>query len=394
MENKKNQYPDAKLEVFASSFMMGGASTNVTIDVVGENVTDLEKTANAIKEKVEEIDGVEEVTTNQDEKKTVYSLKVDPKKGNTEQIAKQVGIMLNQTPIGTINLNDKQTPVYLEPILETKTPGELKNIPISTGVGLVPISSIASLQSEERSTNQFHKDGETYLRVTASVDPAKLSEISNKVNLEIFGDQKDQEGMDLPEGVDVLIGGASAQQADDFTDLFLIMLVSIGIVFLIMVITFKSIKAPIAILCSLPLAAIGAILGIVISGISVDITALLGALMLIGIVVTNAIVLLDRVRQNEQTMIIREALVEATATRMRPIFMTATATICAMLPLLLKESETGSLVSQSLAIVVIGGLAMATLLTLIVIPCIYELLYLRKSKKQRAIESVEHDISL
>lgn len=394
VENKKNQYPDAQLEVFASSFMMGGGSTNVTIDVVGENVTDLEKTANAIKEKVEEIDGVKEVTTNQDEKKTVYSLKVDPAKGNTEQIAKQVGIMLNQTPIGTINLNDTQTPVFLEPILDTKTPEELKNIPISTDVGLVPVSSIASLQSEERSTNQFHKDGETYLRVTASVDSAKLSEISSKVNLEIFGDQKDHEGMNLPEDVDVLIGGASAQQVDDFTDLFLIMLVSIGIVFLIMVITFKSIKAPIAILCSLPLAAIGAILGIVISGISVDITALLGALMLIGIVVTNAIVLLDRVKQNEQTMIIREALVEATATRMRPIFMTAIATICAMLPLLLKESETGSLVSQSLAIVVIGGLAMATLLTLIVIPCIYELLYFRKSKKQRAVESVEQEISL
>lgn len=394
VENKKNQYPDAQLEVFVSSFMMGGGSTNVTIDVVGENVTDLEKTANAIKEKVEEIDGVKEVTTNQDEKKTVYSLTVDPAKGNTEQIAKQVGIMLNQTPIGTINLNDTQTPVFLEPILDTKTPEELKNIPISTDVGLVPVSSIASLQSEERSTNQFHKDGETYLRVTASVDSAKLSEISSKVNLEIFGDQKDHEGMNLPEDVDVLIGGASAQQVDDFTDLFLIMLVSIGIVFLIMVITFKSIKAPIAILCSLPFAAIGAILGIVISGISVDITALLGALMLIGIVVTNAIVLLDRVKQNEQTMIIREALVEATATRMRPIFMTAIATICAMLPLLLKESETGSLVSQSLAIVVIGGLAMATLLTLIVIPCIYELLYFRKSKKQRAVESVEQEISL
>ena len=98
--------------------------------------------------------------------------------------------------------------------------------------------------------------------------------------------------MDIPENVEVLIGGSSSQQADDFTDLFLIMLVSIGIVFLIMVITFKSIKAPIAILCSLPLAAIGAILGILISGISVDITALLGALMLIGIVVTNAIVLI------------------------------------------------------------------------------------------------------
>ena len=104
---------------------------------------------------------------------------------------------------------------------------------------------------------------EPYLQVTAAVDPAKLSEIASKVNVEIFGDQAGNDGIDIPENVEVAVGGASAQQADDFTDLFLIMLVSIGIVFLIMVITFKSIKAPIAILCSLPLAAIGAILGIV-----------------------------------------------------------------------------------------------------------------------------------
>ncbi|MDF2065071.1 efflux RND transporter permease subunit [Bacillus sp. Cr_A10] len=394
MEKKKDQYTDAKLEVNTASFMMGGGSTNITIDVVGENITDLEKVATTIKEKVQNIDGVEEVTTNQDEKKTVYSLVVDPTKGNTEQVAQQLGVMLNKTPIGTINLDDKQKPVFLEPVLDAETPEDLENIQVMTETGLVPVSDIATLQSEERSTSQFHKDGDAYLRVTASVDPTKLSEISSAVSLEIFGDKENKKGMDIPENVEVLIGGASSQQSEDFTDLFLIMLVSIGIVFLIMVMTFKSIKAPIAILCSLPLAAIGAILGILISRIPVDITALLGALMLIGIVVTNAIVLLDRVKQNEQKMIIRDALVEATATRMRPIFMTAIATICAMLPLLMKQAETGSLVSQSLAIVVIGGLAMATLLTLIVIPCIYELLYFRKSKKQRAIQAEEQNAAI
>ena len=112
--------------------MMGGASTNITIDVVGENITDLEKVATTIKEKVQTIEGVEEVTTNQDEKKTVYSLIVDPTKGNTEQIAQQLGVMLNKTPIGTISLNDKQKTVFLEPLLDTKTPEDLKNIPVMT----------------------------------------------------------------------------------------------------------------------------------------------------------------------------------------------------------------------------------------------------------------------
>lgn len=383
LEKEKEQYSDATLEVTAASFMMGGSSTNITIDVVGDNLDELEEVATNIKEKVQHIKGVEKVTTNQEEKKTVYSFTVDPSKGNTAQVAQQLGVMLNKTPIGTISLNDKQKTVYLEPLIDTKTPKDLKNIQVVTNSGPVPVSSIATLQSEERSTSQFHKDGKTYLQVTATVDPAKLSNISKDVNTVIFGDKKEKKGIDIPDNMKVLVGGASSNQESDFADLFLIMLASIGIVFLIMVITFKSIKTPIAILCSLPLAAIGAILGIVISRISVDITSLLGALMLIGIVVTNAIVLLDRVKQNERTMIIRDALIEATTSRMRPIFMTAVATICAMLPLLLKKSEAGSLVSQSLAIVVVGGLAMATLLTLIVIPCVYELLYFRKSKKQR-----------
>ncbi|WP_428910519.1 efflux RND transporter permease subunit [Niallia sp. Krafla_26] len=394
IEKKKDQYSDATLTATAASFMMGSSSTNITIDIIGDDLADLESVANTIKEKVEDIDGVEKVTTNQDEKKTVYSLVVDPTKGNTEQVAGQVGVMLNKTPIGTITLDGRQTPVILEPVLDTKTTEDIKNIPVMTDTGMVPVSQIATLESEERSTTQFHKDGEPYLQVTASVDPAQLSDIATKVNIEIFGDQAENKGIEIPEDVEVAVGGASAQQSEDFTDLFLTMLVSIGVVFLIMVITFKSIKAPIAILCSLPLAAIGAILGIVISGISVDITALLGALMLIGVVVTNAIVLLDRVRQNEQKMIIRDAIVEAAATRMRPIFMTAVATICAMLPLLFKQTETGSLVSQSLAIVVIGGLAMATLLTLIVIPCVYELLYFRKSKKQRLAEQSTSELTI
>ncbi|MFE4430858.1 efflux RND transporter permease subunit [Peribacillus butanolivorans] len=382
IEKQKENYPDAKLTATASSFMMGASKTNITIDVIGSNVEDLESTANRIKQNIQDIKGIEDVTTNQDEKKTIYSFKVDPAKGNTEQIGQQLGIMLNRTPIGNMTLEDKQTPVVLEPILDPKQPKDLKNIPIMTDGGLVPVSKVASLKSEESATTQFHKDGETYLQLTATVDPAKLSDIASKINLEIFGD-KENKGLAIPKDVDIYVGGASAQQTDDFTDLFLTMLISIGIVFLIMVITFKSIKAPVAILFSLPFAAIGAVLGLVISRIPVDITALLGALMLIGIVVTNAIVLLDRVKQNEQKMIIRDAIIEATATRFRPIIMTAVATICAMLPLLYKKAETGSLVSQSLAIVVIGGLAVSTLLTLIVIPCIYELLHYKKSKKQR-----------
>ncbi|MFD2442995.1 efflux RND transporter permease subunit [Bacillus sp. CGMCC 1.16607] len=394
LEKQETDFPDASFSVSGAS-LMGAGLPQITIDVLGDDLKLIEETANNIKDEINGIKGIETVETNQDEKKTVYSLVVDPAKAQADQVAQQVSVMLNQIPLGTVELDNQETKVLLEPMVDPKSPRDLENIHVMTPAGMVPVSNVASLQAEERPTNQFHKDGDPYIRVIATVDSKKLSEVSKEVNLAIFGNkQADKKGMELSDDVEVLIGGASAQQSSDFTDLFMTMLISVGIVFLIMVVTFKTIRAPIAILFSLPLAAIGAILGLLVSRIPVDITSLLGALMLIGVVVTNAIVLLDRVKQNEEKMIIRDALVEAAATRMRPIIMTAVATICAMLPLLFKKAETGSLVSQNLAVVVIGGLSVATLLTLIVIPVVYELLHFKKAKKQRQKKSPSSEISI
>lgn len=390
---EKDKYPEATFTVAATS-LMGGGLPQIKIDIIGDQLGDLTIASAKIEDKIKNIEGIEKISSNEEVKKTVYSLEVDPSKGNSQQLSQQLSVMLNKTPIGTMNLNEQKTIVYLDPILDPKTPDDLKNIPVMTQTGMAPVTSVANLKIEEKPTTQFHKDGDPYVQIIATVDPKKLSDVSSEMNTRIFGDKKENKGLTLPKGVDVFIGGASAQQADDFTDLFTTMSVSIGIVFLIMVITFKTVRAPISILFSLPLAAIGAILALLISRINVDPTALLGALMLIGIVVTNAIVLLDRIKQNEQKMIIRDAIVEATAIRMRPIMMTAVATISAMLPLLFKKAETGNLVSQSLAIVVIGGLTVATLLTLVVIPVIYELFHFKKSKKQRIQQSNKSNVAI
>ncbi|ATP40976.1 multidrug transporter AcrB [Solibacillus sp. R5-41] len=380
LEKQKKEYEGAVLTVNTASFM-SGSSTDITIDVMGDDLTKIEKTAVNVKGKIEGIKGVEKVTTNQDAKKMVYSFEVNAAEGSAMQISQQLGIYLNRTPMGMATIDSQPISIMLEPLVNPETKKDLNNMLVATPTGMEPISKVATLKEEEKPSNVFHKDGDSYVRITVTVDPEKLSKVNAEITKAIFG-EKDTKGMKISDGVNVYIGGASAQQADDFSDLFITMLVSIGIVFLIMVVTFKTFRAPIAILCSLPLAAIGAILGLLISGITVDVTALLGALMLIGIVVTNAIVLLDRVKQNEQTMIIRDALVEAAATRMRPILMTAMATVSAMIPLLFKKAESTSLVSSSLAVVVIGGLTMATLLTLVVIPVVYESLHFRKAKKQ------------
>ncbi|KKI93428.1 multidrug transporter AcrB [Bacillus sp. SA1-12] len=381
IHTQKDVYKDATLEATEAT-MMGGGSTSITIDLIGDDVEGLITLSEEVEAEIKDIEGIEKVSSNQEETKAVYSFIVDSTNAKADQVAQQAAVMLNKTPLGTVELNGMQTTVMLEPLFNPDSEKELSNVPIMTANGMTTIAEVAELKQTEEPTSTFHKDGDQYVRVTATVDPEKLSDISTEINKRIFGD-KTTEGIEIPKNMEVLVGGASVDQANDFQDLFMTMLASIGIVFLIMVITFKTIRAPIAILFSLPLAAIGAIAGIMISGITVDVTALLGALMLIGIVVTNAIVLLDRVKQNEKTMIIRDAIVEAASIRMRPILMTAVATISAMLPLLFKEAEMGNLVSASLAVVVIGGLSVATLLTLVVIPVIYELLHFKKAKKQR-----------
>ncbi|MFC5532283.1 efflux RND transporter permease subunit [Cohnella yongneupensis] len=374
---ERPNYPGADLNAGAGDFFGSGNGTQVFVDVTGNDMAQITKTADEVVAKIKPIKDVLKVETNQDEKKTVYTLKVDPTQAKAGDISQQLQGMLNEVPIGSLNLNGQSLAVMLEPAIKPQSESDLANLSVLTDEGPKPVSAVAEWVKEEKATQFFHKDGKSYVRVSATVDPAQLSIVGTNID-------KAMKDITPPEGVKLNVGGAQADQAGDFTDLFMMMLVSIGIVYLIMVVTFKTLRAPIAILSSLLFVPIGAVLGLLVAGITPDFTAIFGVVMLVGVVVTNAIVLIDRVRQNEAIgMTIRESLIEAAATRMRPILMTAIATICAMLPLVFGSSESGSIVSQSLAIVVIGGLAIATLLTLVIVPCIYELLFFRKSAKQR-----------
>jgi multidrug efflux pump subunit AcrB len=373
---KRSEFPGAELIAAPMSFMSGTSGSNIFVDVTGEDLALLEQASEQVAAKLAAIDGVLKVETNQEEKKPVYTFEMDPAKAKAQDVAMQLQGMLNPVPIGTLTMSAGQTPVMLQPIVTASNIADLEALTVMTEAGPVQVSSIAKLVQSEEPSMYFHKNGQTYIRISASAEPSQLSVVGAEI------DQAIKE-IELPDGVEMLSGGASAQQADDFAQIGVTGLVSILIVYLIMVITFRTLRAPLAILFSLPLAAIGAVLGLMVTGVTPDFTAAFGALMLVGIVVTNAIVLIDRVKHNEETMTIREAILEAAATRMRPILMTAIATICAMLPLVFGTSESGSIVSQSLAIVVIGGLTAATVLTLVIVPCVYEMFYFMKSRKQR-----------
>ena len=189
--------------------------------------------------------------------------------------------------------------------------------------------------------------------------------------------------IDKPNHVSISVGGATDDINTAMGQLAVAMLAAIIIVYLILVITFKGGLAPFTILFSLPYTVIGVVLALLITGETISVPSLIGVLMLIGIVVTNAIVLIDRVINNEHAgMSMKEALIEAGGIRIRPILMTAIATIGALLPLLFGQ-DSSILISKGMAATVIGGLISSTLLTLIVVPVIYEILFTLKGKLTR-----------
>jgi HAE1 family hydrophobic/amphiphilic exporter-1 len=179
------------------------------------------------------------------------------------------------------------------------------------------------------------------------------------------------DAVELPAGASWQLAGATEMTNDVFRTLGIAMLIAILLVYIIMVVTFHSLLNPLILLVSIPFAAVGAVLLMLITGTSLGMPSLVGLLMLIGIVVTNAIVLLDLIEQfRRQGMDARSAVTEGARRRLRPILMTAVATILALLPMALGMGK-GGFLSMPLAVVVIGGLFTSTLLTLVLVPVLY-----------------------
>jgi multidrug efflux pump subunit AcrB len=234
-------------------------------------------------------------------------------------------------------------------------------------------------------------DGKLALSFSAEVTSQDLMRI-NAEALQTVSDVPD-----MPAGVEVLQGFGTQQQTTAFASMGQSMLIAIVVVYLVMALTFRNAVHPFTILFSLPLAAIGAMAALFLTGKVLGISSLIGMLMLIGIVVTNAIVLIERVQQNrsERGLNAYDALLEAGRTRLRPIWMTAIAAILALMPLAMGFTE-GAIIAAELATVVIGGLLTSTFLTLVVVPVVYSLLdqcggWLFKQTRRRKLAPATQD---
>jgi HAE1 family hydrophobic/amphiphilic exporter-1 len=244
---------------------------------------------------------------------------------------------------------------------------DLRALPVGT-VAKVPLEQVATVEQADVQGSITRIDQAPAASITAEIVSEDTGEVSASVQTEI--DALEAAG-EIPAGVSVDLAGVTQQQNEAFGGLFASMGVAILLVYVMMVLTFNSLVTPFIIMFSLPLATIGAFPALYLTDRPIGVSALIGFLMLIGIVVTNAIVLLDLVeRLRAEGKPTREALIEGGRTRVRPILMTAIATILALIPLAAGFNE-GSIIAAELGTVVIGGLFSSTFLTLLVVPAVY-----------------------
>ncbi len=229
----------------------------------------------------------------------------------------------------------------------------------------VVVSDVATIAVVDAPATITRIDGARAVTISATPLGGNLGAASLAVDEAIAA-------LDLPSGVSLDQGGAAAEQTESFAQLGLAMLIAIALVYIVLVATFRSLVQPLLLLVSVPLAATGAIVGLLVTGTPLGIPAMIGMLMLIGIVVTNAIVLIDLINDyRRKGASIDDAVTHGARLRLRPIIMTACATIFALLPMALGITGGGAFISKSLAIVVIGGLVSSTLLTLLLLPALY-----------------------
>ena len=215
--------------------------------------------------------------------------------------------------------------------------------------------------------------------VTIALTPAPKAALSDLVRTA----QKTLDGMDMPEGVSYEITGAFEQQQEAFADLGTLLLLIVFLVFIVMAAEFESLASPFVIMFSVPFAFTGVIIGLLVTGVPLSIIAFIGAIMLVGIVVKNGIVLIDyTILNRERGMSVRTALLHAGASRLRPVLMTTLTTVFGMVPMAIGIGQ-GSEMWQPMGVTVAFGLTISTLVTLLLIPCIYALVSRRQIRRRR-----------
>ncbi|MFH8803590.1 efflux RND transporter permease subunit [Streptomyces sp. NPDC017936] len=355
----------------------GFGSQDLSVVVKAADAEVLREAAEQVRKAVAGLDDVTDVTSDLSQSVPRISVKANGKAaaaGFDEQtLGAAVAQAVSGTPAAKATLDDTERDVVITSAKPARTLAELEALPL----GPVKLGDVATVRLVDGPVSMTRIDGQRAATVTARPTGDNTGAVSADLTSKL-------DALELPAGATAEIGGVSQDQDDAFKNLGLAMLAAIAIVFMLLVATFRSLAQPLILLVSIPFAATGALGLLIATGTPMGVPAMIGMLMLIGIVVTNAIVLIDLINQyRRQGHGVVEAVIEGGRHRLRPILMTALATIFALLPMALGVTGEGGFIAQPLAVVVIGGLVTSTLLTLLLVPTLYAMLELRKERRAK-----------
>ncbi|MFE1300109.1 efflux RND transporter permease subunit [Streptomyces sp. NPDC058731] len=355
----------------------GFGSQDLSVVVKAADAGVLRTAAEQVRKTVASLDDVTDVTSDLSQSVPRISVKANAKAAaagfDDQTLGAAVAQAVRGTPAAKAVLDDTERDVVIKSAKPARTLEELRSLRL----GPVKLGDIADVKLVDGPVSMTRIDGQRAATVTAKPTADNTGAVSADLQSKI-------KALKLPAGATAEIGGVTQDQDDAFKNLGLAMLAAIAIVFMLLVATFRSLAQPLILLVSVPFAATGAIGLLVATGTPMGVPAMIGMLMLIGIVVTNAIVLIDLINQyRRQGHGVVEAVIEGGRHRLRPILMTALATIFALLPMALGITGEGGFIAQPLAVVVIGGLITSTLLTLLLVPTLYAMLELRKERRAK-----------
>ena len=349
----------------------GPAQGGLDVRVIGPDFNEITDVSRRLEERFSQLDGIVNLSSTVSEGKDEVVISVDPTKaGEYSLTTAAVGLQVNQFIVGRqiseIDITGKTVDIVIRgDRADVEDIDKLKELRIESPAGPVKLGLIADIGIRKAPLSIFRFEGERSARITGEI----VAEDTRAVGVEV--DRIIATLEDVPPGISIDSGGFFEQINEGFQDVFRAMAVGVVLVYLVMVGSLGALRTPFIIVLSLPLAIVGALLALLITDRTLSLSAMMGFLLLVGIVVTNAIVLLTFVEQlRERGYDVFDALIEGGRVRLRPILMTAFTTTFALLPLAASETDSG-IIGAELATVVIGGLVSSTFLTLIVVPAMY-----------------------
>ncbi|OIJ20139.1 hypothetical protein BKP45_10150 [Anaerobacillus alkalidiazotrophicus] len=365
LEELQEEYPIKDTSMLA---MFGADASPVQIKVKGQDLELMQEKVEEIIEGLTKMDDLFEIGHSMEHMQAELKLVIDEEKIEDaglvpSQIRNQLQLATAKQPIGQMFLDGKNLPIMLTTDHDITTTKDLEKIEIQTFEGIKKLSDFVSFETIESPIEIYHDNGERIITVRANYDGGDLGSINREVQAMLNDIDRS--------GLSITTGGDLSEQDEVFQDLILIFFIALFLVYVVMAVQFNSLSHPFVIMSIIPLTIVGVILGVVITQVEFSVMSGMGVVMLIGIVLNNAILLIDRTKQlRQQEIAIGEALIQAGKNRMRPIFLTTLTTAAGMLPLALATG--GSSAFQApMATVVISGLLFATMITLILIPAVY-----------------------